>query len=166
MKNYSLGSPVPTVFRVVGVILQLVGLYALLNIPLQGIFLILLGFIATYQSQGVDVDVVRGKFRFYRSFMGVKSGKWIALSDFPFISIIKRQTSQRVFGMAAAYYEHEKKFYSIILMNASHHIKYVLKNVEGSEKALEEAEQIANELELDLVKFNPPISNRRRGRRR
>jgi hypothetical protein len=166
MKKYRLGSPMPGMVRIVGVLLQLGGLYALINIPLQGVFLVVLGCIATYQWQGVEVDVINGKFRSYRSFMGIKTGTWNDLADFPFISVIKRNTSQRVYGQSMAGYDLERQFYSIILMNESHRVKFVLKNVEGSEQALKEAEVLARDLEREFVNYNPQVSARSRARRR
>ncbi len=166
MKHYPLGSPMPIMVRIVGIILQLAGLYALLTMPLQGLFVLVIGCIATYQWQGVDVDLVGRRFRFYRNFMGIKSGKWVELEKFPYVSIIKRQTSQRVYGMLATSYDHEKKFYSVILMDEQHRTKYVLKNVEGNDQVLVEAEQISKDIGRELVKFNPPVSASRMSKRR
>ena len=163
---FRLGSPMNIMIRIMGVIMQLMGLYKVVDYPLVAILVFALGCFATYQWQGVEIDKKKKQFRSYTSLLGIKRGEWLGLDKFPYLTILKRSTVERVYGQSMAGYDHTKAFYSIVLMNESHRTKYVLKNIQGLEEAKKEAQIIAAELEKPLVSYSPKISQTAHARRR
>lgn len=164
--TFPLGSPMNIMIRIMGVVMQLMGIYKFMELPLIATLIFGIGCFATYQWGGVEVNRCEHVFRSYTSILGIRRGEWIDLNKFPFVSVIKRSTSQRVYGQSMAGYDHTKQYYSVVLLNQSHRTKYVLKNVMGKEDAISAAERLASLLERELVNYSPTVARSSRARRK
>lgn len=163
------GSQIPLPAMIFGYFLIFMGIGYLGEIPYLAMVMLLLGAYLGFQGQGAEVDLEQNKMRVYTSYLSVRIGKWRNLKDFPFISVVRRKTSERTFGMSANYVEVKKSFHSVCLLNKSHHTRIVLVNIEGEQAAIKAAKELANTFNLEYTMYNPALSEAskvRRDRRR
>jgi hypothetical protein len=118
-------------------------------------FLIILFSFGTFR--GVQINLSKGVTRHYINFLGVKTGKWHSLKLYNRVSIVKERKRERVGNKfrRTVTLDFVITSYNIVLINKSHRKKMVLKNFSSFEKAKIQAEKLAKQTELPLVKYAP-----------
>ena len=163
------GSPIPLPVMIFGYLLIFIGIGLLGELPLVALAILLLGGYLGFQFQGAEINLETRQMRQYTSYLSVRFGKWRDLADFPFITVLRRKTTERTYAMTANFVEVKKSFFSICLLNQSHHTRIVLVNIEGEEAALTKAKELAEKLNLEITGYNPKLSEAskmKRGRRK
>jgi hypothetical protein len=163
------GSPVPLPVILFGYLLIVLGIGFMGELPYLDFGMIALGVYVGFQGQGAEISMFSKKIRVYNSYLGLRFGKWYNLEDFPFITVLKTKTSERVFGMSANFVQVNKAFYSVCILSKSHHTRIVIKNFEKEEDAFDKARELSESLDLTYSEYNPVLSKSsqlKRNRRR
>lgn len=159
------GSPIPLPVMIFGYVLIFLGIGFLREMPYVTIGMLLLGGYLGVQGQGAEVNLKESKMRVYASFAGVRYGKWRNLQDFPFITVVRRKTAERIYSQTMQISERKKSFYSVCMLSKSHHTRIVLVNIEGEEEAVVKARELAKALNLEYTAYNPVLSGASKARR-
>jgi len=126
-----------------------------------GIFIMLVGLLF-FSTKGVDISPETKKIRNYTQMLGIKTGKEISLNDFKFITIINQGYSQNISPMVVEV-KREFSTCNILLLNDTHHLKQFVQSFNSYVDASEEAKQLSEQLNFEIVKYDPV---RTRGRRK
>ncbi len=164
--TFPAGSPIPVPVILFGYLLIVLGIGFMGELPYLDFGMIALGVYLGFQGQGAEINMNTNQVRVYTSYLAVRFGKWHSLDNFPFITVIRRKTSERVFGMSANFVQVNKSFYSVCILSKSHYVRIVIKNVDNEENAFQEANKLAQQFGLEYAKYNPVLSRSSQLKRR
>ena len=148
-----------------GYVFVVVGVILIIEHPLAGIVIALLGAFPRFAITGVQIDKVNNKYREYISIYGFKRGEWKSLSYFPFICVLSKTESNTTYSRGQVALTDSQRYFFIVLLNENHREKLAIKRLSTEDKAIADAKVIADQLELKFTKYNPPISARTQARR-
>lgn len=157
--RFSAGSPVPLPVILFGYLLIILGIGFIGALPYLDFAMIALGVYVGFQGQGAEINTHTKQIRVYTSYLGLRFGKWHSLHDFPDITVLRRKTAQRVFGMSANFVQVRKSFYSVCVLSKSHRTKIVIQNFEKEEDAFQKAKALAKALALTYTTYSPLLSS-------
>ena len=150
--------PSPAVFS--AYILLGLGIIAILSGAYLAVILILLGGLGAFSTTGVEIDTDNKQFRTYSSFFGFKTGNWKNLSNYPFLCIFKSKKRYSMFSQANVQTSYVETGFDIFLLNQSHRERILVNIAETKEQATEAAKELAAQLKIQLVQFNPKVPSR------
>jgi hypothetical protein len=116
-----------------------------------------------FSKKGLDINKEKRTIHPYTIVLGIKTGKYLQLSDFKFISIINQTYRQSSFSRSGTEIKSEFGTFNILLINDTHHLKQFVESFSSYESALQESEKLATALNFEIVKYNPV---RTRGRKK
>ncbi len=164
MKNFTTGKLFSKPLIFTGYLLMLLGILGIVSYV--GLVLILVGFVASFSTTGVDLDISNKRLKEYSKIFGYKWGDWVSYEDYPYIAVLKRMESSTVYSRAQIATTDTSTYYDINLMNKSHRKKVILSRMKGVEEAEKAAKELCLELDLEYAQYNPVISAKTRARRR
>lgn len=132
------------------------------------IIIIFLGLTFSFTEEGIQIDIESKLFRKYYTLYFIKlGGKWQSYEKYPFIAIRNMKFSTTAYSRANVPCETSlDTFYDIFLLDETHSMKVLIKRLSNKEKAIEEANIIEKQLNVQLITYNPVISPKTQARRK
>lgn len=166
-KDFCHGKAFPPAMRVFGAIILIAGIIALLENPLIGGIVILVGAIPAFSTVGFQWDMEKNNCREYTKYLGIRTGEWTPLDAYPDIAIRRSIQSSSAFSRALVQMETGRNtFYVICLLNESHRKRKIVNKLKDKEKALSQAHELAELWNKKFTVFNPRISAKSQARKR
>jgi hypothetical protein len=166
IKNNDLGFVYNFPLRIAGFILMAMGLVVMLMGWLgvvAGIVLLVGGGYFALTATGISIDFNEKAVRHYTSFGGLKTGKWIQYTTYPFVCIIRKQRKRSKL-LAESTVEAEKPYqYEVHLLSRSHRGRVLMDLLYDREEAERIARYYAQEMELEVVEYQSPGRAKKRG---
>jgi hypothetical protein len=132
-----------------------------------GVVIVIVGCLLSFTPWGTQLDPEKKLYRTYTSLLGLKTGKWSSLKSYPFIAILSGRTSETIHGgRTPASVTISEKYYDIYLLSASHRDRLLVKRFKDSEQSKKEIRTFAKQLGVEIVAFNPKVSQATRHRKR
>jgi hypothetical protein len=157
--NNSIGYTYNFPIRIGGMVLLFLGLAITLTGwvgVIAGIFLALGGAYFAFTGTGISINMDEKAVRHYTSYGGLKTGKWVQYTTYPFICVI-RKDRKRSKLLAESEMEADKPYqYEINMLSRSHRGR-VLMQVEYERVEAERiAKYFAEEMNLEVVEYQNP----------
>ena len=165
MLDYKLAKvfPKPTIYA--GYILIALGLFYML-FQVLAILMVLIGVFVSFSYNGIQIDTKNGRYLSYSRIFGLKFGKWQELNKFSGLSVLRREDAYRAYSYAMSSFENKTEYYGIFLLSANHRQKMEVQKHGNKSDALVAAKKLSQDLQIEVVKYEPLISAKTRGRRR
>ncbi len=165
MLDYKLAKvfPKPTIYA--GYILITLGSFYML-FQVLAILMVAIGVFVSFSYNGIEIKPSEKSFRSYSRIFGLKFGKWEPLEQFKSLSILRREDAYRAYSYAMSSFESKSEYFGIFLLSANHRKKMEVQKHGNKTDALAAAKKLSQDLQLDLVKYQPVISAKTQGRRR
>ncbi len=154
MANYSklkihTGKYFPRPLNLIGYIAIVFGIINLIESPLLGLPLIIVGSYLSFNISGFEIE--NGRFRNFFYLLHFKIGKW-KTSNLPNIAILKRRYARKTYGGRTPVSVTEKAYvYDITLLSDTQNERVKLLRVNDIDKAKIIEDQIATLLDLKKV---------------
>tara|TARA_R110002050_G_scaffold280921_1_gene428108 strand:- start:3322 stop:3822 length:501 start_codon:yes stop_codon:yes gene_type:complete len=155
--------PKPTIYA--GYMLIAIGLFAAL-FQIFALAFSLVGVFVSLSYNGIQLDLAKQRYRSYSNIFGFKFGNWESLKKFCHLGILRREDSYKAFSYAMSSFENSAVYFGVFLLNKNHRQKLEIQRHGNKEAALEAAKKLAKELDLELVKYQPQISQQSHYKRR
>jgi hypothetical protein len=147
--------------RVIGAFLMFLGvvLVLLLNALffVIGILFFIIGAYLLTGAHGVQIDIVNKQFREYNSILSWKRGEWIPLQKYPYLTILKANTSIRSSDITGVNTSTQTiSALGIYLLSETHRNRHLIyKSSHGSSHIHQKAADLAYLLQKEVVRFQP-----------
>lgn len=136
----------------IGLVITLSGVWGVI----AGILLFLAGGYFGFTSTGISIDTDLKSIRHYTRYFGIKHGPWREYPTYPHICVIRKERRQQKF-LATAEEAADKPYqFEIYLLSRSHRGKVLLQVAYEREKAELQATRFAQEMQCDVVNYDPP----------
>ena len=143
------GKYFPRPLNLIGYIAIVFGIIKLIESPLLGLPLIIVGSYLSFNISGFEIE--NGRFRNFFYLLHFKIGKW-KTSNLPNIAILKRQYARKTYGGRTPVSVTEKAFvYDITLLSETQDARVKLLRVNDIDKAKIIEDQIATLLNLNKI---------------
>jgi hypothetical protein len=164
--NNSIGYTYNFPIRIGGMVLLFLGLAITLTGwvgVIAGIFLALGGAYFAFTGTGISIDLEEKAVRHYTSYGGLKTGKWVQYTTYPFICVMRKERKRSKL-LAESEMEADKPYqYEINMLSRSHRGR-VLMQVEYERVEAERiAKYFAEEMNLEVVEYQSPGRAKKRG---
>lgn len=166
MLNYKLSLifPKPTIYA--GYIILAIGIIFSLMLLWGGLILILLGYFVSQSYNGIQINAESKQYRSYSHIFGMKFGAWKSLNSYCYLSVLPRKDSYRAYSYAMSSMTDSDNYFGIFLLSQNHRKKLEIRRHGQKDAAFVEAQEIAEILNLKLVKYQPQVSKSTQIRRR
>jgi hypothetical protein len=115
---------------------------------------------------GIEIDKTNCKYRYFKSFYGKKSGKWLNLEKFKVLTILKKNLKGQVLSpKLVTALNYKQVVFEVNLTTESHRAKVALKRFKTLDLANKFAKSLSKELAFPLENYNPIVSEKTRMRR-
>lgn len=122
-----------------------------------------LGAFLTFSYTGTLISENTKEIKHYSAYLGfLKSGKWLNLDDYPFISVLKQRMANSYYGRSGVSTTQYEYVYRILLLNNTHYKKLYIKDFETYKEAEKVAKELVEKLNVELVKYAPKRISKRR----
>ncbi len=143
------GKYFPKPLNLIGYIAIVFGIIKLIESPLLGLPLIIVGSYLSFNISGFEIE--NGRFRNFFYLLHFKIGKW-ETADLPNIAILKRRYARKTYGGRTPVSVTEKAFvYDITLLSETQDARVKLLRVNDIDKAKIIEDQIATLLNLNKI---------------
>jgi hypothetical protein len=145
--------------RIGGFALMFMGLIVTMGmgwyIP-AGILLVVGGAYFALTASGIDIDPDIKAVRHYTRYFGFKYGRWNEYPTYPNMCIISKERKRKPFREQSAEDPENPYQYELHLVSRSHRGKVLLQIVYNREKAIQVANRLAGEMNVEVVDYEPP----------
>jgi len=148
--------------RMVSFIFALFALFSLFNRPLLGIPVVLILLFVGLSHYGVQVEFNRNRFREYSGFLGLKWGRWMDLSHYPDVAILKENEGYALHSMSNRTTVHTTTQFGVYFLTSSHYKKILIQKFDSLEEAKSFTTEVAQVLGRNPSEYRPKRSSRRR----
>ena len=153
--------------RMFGFIVLFAGVAAFFANPIIGLIVSIVGAVPAFSTMGFQYDSEQNQCREYTSYLGLKTGDWTSLNEFPDIAIRYSLQSTSAFSRAMVEMETSRDhFFLVCLLSESHRKKMVVQKIKDRELAEKESKRLAALWDKKFTVFNPKISTRTQMRKR
>ena len=167
MISNRIGFSFPTPVVGVGIFMAIAGLFfAATESVLSGLVIAIIGGFLCANSYGTELDMNLKKYREYTAVYGLKTGEWKLLKTRPFIGVLTSRSSQKTYSRSNRSTTLMTDSFDVCLLNQNHREKTVVKKLDTRKNALKYAEELASLLGVEIVQYNPEISEKTKARRR
>jgi hypothetical protein len=156
--SFKTGFFFPPFTRYLGFLILAIGVIAVFTNGIQVFFIAVIGFTVATTSVGVLLDPSNDKFKVYTSVMFVKFGKWQALNDFPYLTVLEITEKTSMQSHANVNFSQREMVYRITMLNHNHYQRILLKQLKDKDEAHTEAASLADLLGAEKVIFSPGYS--------
>ena len=153
-----IGFSFPGLIVFMGFTAMLSSLFIMVESPILGLLVLILGSFLGTSSYGSEIDVINNRFREYGSVFGIKKGKWFNLNSMPFLGIFKSRSGYLIYGRSTNSTTVIDDYFDVCLMSNSHRKRIVLQKFKTKEEALNFTEMLEKKIEVKLTTFNPLLS--------
>ncbi|MCE3228982.1 MAG: hypothetical protein K0S32_3533 [Bacteroidetes bacterium] len=129
-------------------------------IGLFGILMLTVAFCIT----GIEFNPTEKVYREYYQIIFLRFGKWLSYDDFKFVSVhgITLKSTYSMVRIPTDIGTEVWQTGKIILLNKTHTKKLFIVYSEDATKTKRIIDELSDSLEMEIVKFNPPKSQRRK----
>lgn len=132
-----------------------------------GIAIILPALFLAIAPQIIEIKADEKLYRNSLSIFGLNLGKWQSYKDFPFISILKNDVVDTIYGGRTNISTSIKNsFFLLCLLSQDHRARIVLNSYKDKTQALKEFDKYSEILDLEKAEYSPKISQRTVNRKR
>ncbi len=157
--NNSIGYTYNFSIRIGGMVLLFLGLAITLTGwigVIAGILLALGGAYFAFTGTGISIDMDEKAVRHYTSYGGLKTGKWIQYTTYPFICVMRKER-RRSKILAASDVEADNPYqFEIHLLSRSHRGRVLMQIEYERVEAERIAKFFAEEMDLEVVEYQSP----------
>lgn len=157
--NNNIGYTYNFPIRIGGMVLLFLGLAITLTGwvgIIAGLLLALGGAYFAFTATGISIDMDEKAVRHYTSYAGLKTGKWIQYTTYPFVCIM-RKDRKRSKVLAESELEADKPYQFEVHMLSRSHRGRVLMQIEYERVEAERvAKYFAEEMNLEVVEYQSP----------
>ena len=139
---------------------------SVLTVSAVGVFGILLGVFLSLTHYGVKLDTANKRLKQYFSVFGIRTGKWEDVYLYPYLCIMKSNTSYTAYGQTSIGSTYSDTSFDVYILDKTHRNKIKLQTFSDQEKALANAKALAQKVGIEYTIYNPPISAKTKSRRR
>ena len=112
---------------------------------------------------GIEIDKENEKYRFFKSFFGYPSGKWMSLERYKVLVVLKKNLKGQVLSpKLVTALNYKQVVFEVNLTTESHRAKIPLKRFRSIDSAMEFAKKLNVNLGFPLENYNPVISEKTR----
>ena len=112
---------------------------------------------------GTEIDLEHKRFREYSSVLGIRWGKWMPLAEFSSVTVLRVNRTSTMYSRSQQAQDFKEMNHDVVLLNATHRRKQVLKACDTREEAVTIAKLVADRTGFPLEQYAPQsISPRRR----
>ena len=143
------GKYFPRPLNLIGYIAMLLGIINLIESPLLGLTLIIIGAFLSFNLAGFEIE--NGRFRNFFYLLHFRIGKW-QTSDLPHIAILKRRFARKTYGgRTPASVTEKQSIYEITLLSETQETRLKLMRVNDFDKAKDLEDMIAELLDVKKI---------------
>ncbi|CAG5083568.1 hypothetical protein [Parvicella tangerina] len=157
----------PPLGSFLSVVATISGIYLLIDAAEDSYYIVggLLCFVGSFvltAFEGLIIDASEKKVLKYTTTFGIKKGKWIEVGGYKAISLLSNKVSHNrsVHGVNPTKFT--DMLYKVVLLNSNHSKKFVIFESLNLENATAKLTEIQTLLELDKVRYNPPVAKKRK----
>ena len=158
IKNSS-GTSFPKTMVIVGYIILGISPALLFQNIFIRILFIMVSIFLSFTYEGNEIDIDKKMYKSYSYTFGFKSGKWISLENFPYITVIHNKEVTEIHSRSNLTNSKIDDFYDVYLLNENHLVKLHVKRFAVTEDAINFSKELSNLLNLNLTRYNPVLSN-------
>lgn len=122
--------------------------------PLISAALFFGGILLSFSVSGTRIDLKKKRFKEYTRYFWIKFGSWIALENFPFITLITSREESEAFSFKKDNSENDELVYGIYLLNRERSQKVLLKKFKDKDQAILELPDFAKKLGVNVITVN------------
>jgi len=164
--NNSIGYTYNFPIRIGGMVLLFLGLAITLTgwIGLiAGVFLALGGAYFAFTGTGISIDLEEKAVRHYTSYGGLKTGKWVQYTTYPFVCVMRKERKRSKL-LAESEMEADKPYqYEVHMLSRSHRGRILMQIEYERVEAERIAKYFAEEMNLEVVEYQSPGRAKKRG---
>ena len=173
--NNKLGMLFPPAMRAAGYLFLFIGVYFLSYsiylkfwpFALVALAPFLIGFFIAITSHGILIDVEQKRYKKYTNILGYQQGSWKKWNNYPFISILQNQVSTMAFSSSnRAATTSRNLYFDICLLDKTHRHKLLIKRLNDQNIAIDDAQELAKMMNVQLTRYKPVISMSTQSRRK
>lgn len=154
------GHVFPPAMVYAGYIFLVFGIIAATTNWILGIILISASVFISFSFFGIEIDIHSKKYKTYSIYFGIKTGKWVSLDKFFYLTLFCNNEIYEIHSNANITSSTKEQFIDIYLLDKQHREKLLLKRFKSAESAVNYANKISQILNLELVKYNPVLSKK------
>ncbi len=152
------------VFSVVSII---AGIYLLIDAAEESYYIVggllcLVGLFILTAFEGLVINVGEKKVLKYTTTFGIKKGKWIEVGGYSAISLLSNKVSHNRSVRGVNPTKFTDMLYKVVLLNNDYSKRFVIFESLNQESATTKLKEIQSLLELENVRYNPPVAKKRR----
>lgn len=159
IKTFDNGFYFPVIARIIGtILLGFAFLVAFTSTNEMGYIIsavLLFMNITVFTKTGVIIDRTKKALISYVSLYGIKIKKQQNLDKFMYVTLVHRNFVARRYSRSYVNLESKFSLYQTLLLNETHHKKFVVCSYTDIEEAEKESKKISQYLEWEYVKYNP-----------
>ncbi len=153
----------PKPIIILGYIGMAIGILCLFGSIVIGLIIIIISSYFSFNVGGFEIQ--NGKYRMFYYFLHFKIGKWKS-NDFHNITMLMNNYVTRTYGGRAPVSVAESEIiYEITLLSETHLTKVILLYLNDFDKAKLLLKKVSDLLDVDIVKYKPQVSSRKKRRR-
>ena len=143
-----------------GYAFMVLGIFPLLTLSVSGYIaggaLIIFGSFLSFTTSGVDIDVENRRLYNYLAFFGiVKSGNWIDIKGFNYITVLMFNKEQFKISKPKKTTQQSEKNYEIYLIDNSKVNRQIIATFRHAKSAIEFAKKMAETLNIKYINYHP-----------
>jgi hypothetical protein len=138
-----------------GYVLLAFGLFSMIDKPLFGLGLALIGVFISFTSEGIQVDAEKKLYREYTRYFGIKKGPWKSLDDYIYITTIATTINYSSYSRGMVELTDKDKYFDVCLLNSSRQKKLLIKRCKDKEVAIAATKELAGKLGVQHIEYNP-----------
>jgi len=148
------------------IIAFLVSLLLLAAVFFIGVLAILFTIALMTLKVGIEIDQEKERYRFFKSFFGYPSGKWMSLEKYKVLVVLKKNLKSQVLSpKLVSALNYKQVVFEVNLTTESHRAKIRLKRFRSADAAMKFAKKLNVDLGFPLENYNPVISDKTKQRR-
>lgn len=148
-----------------GYLMLPLGFLCLLGKPLLGLFILIIGLLIAFSTQGSEIHIGENKYRLYTKYLIFKTGSWKSIDKFKQITIISSRLSSSTFSRGNRRLTNTEQCFDVVLLNKTHRKKLVLSRFKDKNEAKKSLKLFETKLGLAVSTFNPVISEKTKQRK-
>jgi hypothetical protein len=123
----------------------------LMDSPLIGIALFLVGMLLSFTVSGIKIDPNKKRFKEYTRYYWIKMGTWNSLNDYPFITVITDHESSVAFSWKKDDESMDEAVYGIYLLNRDRSHKILITKYRDKDEAILKLPELADAIGLKVI---------------
>ena len=156
--NNNHGTIFPPAMVFAGYIILVFSVFTLMSHWVFGLLLMLFSIFICFSFSGIDINIIEKKYRVYEKFLGIKSGKWLALDKFLYLTVLHNREVYEMHSMPNVTTSESKHFFDVYMLDKTHREKLLIKRFKDANNALSYAKNLSTMLNIELTTYNPILS--------